>query len=440
MNDKKNKDLFEQLVKSKLVDYKAEVSPLSWEKLESSLLAAQKTKAIRRKWIMSSLGAVAAAMIGVFFVFQSINKEQPMHISENRKTLTELNKTRRNETATDISESTLLKKKKIEIKESTEILVADNVSTQQYKTIGEQLSPIVEKEEVSPITTSSEEEDKKEIKALENENENEISKYDEATKQQLIEDFINEGKRSLTSSDGSVISKRKTKKSISLTGQSGLLGSQQTSSTPNTLRSSLSDTYGMFALNKMTINKDEDEEKIKPESEINHMQPVSFGVLTTFELTSRFQLETGLVYTYLSSETKSKFADYNESEKVQFHYLGVPLNLNYTLFSINKLDMFVSAGAMIEKDISGRINYSDEKKTSAFNSGYASNKSSKIKQQNPQFSISSGLGITYPIYDNTKLFGKIGGKYYIKANNEFRTYYSDEKFGLNLQFGIKFNL
>lgn len=438
MNDKKNKDLFEQLVKSKLVDYKAEVSPLGWEKLESSLLAAQKTKAIRRKWIMSSLGAVAAAMIGVFFVFQSINKEQPMHISENHETITELNKTNRNETATDISESTLFKKKKIEIKESTEILVADNVSTQQYKTIGEQLSPIVEKEEVSPITTSSEEEDKKEIKALENENE--ISKYDEATKQQLIEDFINEGKRSLTSSDGSVISKRKTKKSISLTGQSGLLGSQQTSSTPNTLRSSLSDTYGMFALNKMTINNDEDEEEIKPESETNHMQPVSFGVLTSFALTSRFQLETGLVYTYLSSETKSKLADYNEREKVQFHYLGVPLNLNYTLFSINKLDMFVSAGAMIEKDISGRINYSDEKKTSAFNSGYASNKSSKIKQQNPQFSISSGLGITYPIYDNTKLFGKIGGKYYIKANNEFRTYYSDEKFGLNLQFGIKFNL
>ncbi len=438
MNDKKNKDLFEQLVKSKLVDYKAEVSPLGWEKLESSLLAAQKTKVIRRKWIMSSLGAVAAAMIGVFFVFQSINKEQPMHISENHETITELNKTNRNETATDISESTLFKKKKIEIKESTEILVADNVSTQQYKTIGEQLSPIVEKEEVSPITTSSEEEDKKEIKALENENE--ISKYDEATKQQLIEDFINEGKRSLTSSDGSVISKRKTKKSISLTGQSGLLGSQQTSSTPNTLRSSLSDTYGMFALNKMTINNDEDEEEIKPESETNHMQPVSFGVLTSFALTSRFQLETGLVYTYLSSETKSKLADYNEREKVQFHYLGVPLNLNYTLFSINKLDMFVSAGAMIEKDISGRINYSDEKKTSAFNSGYASNKSSKIKQQNPQFSISSGLGITYPIYDNTKLFGKIGGKYYIKANNEFRTYYSDEKFGLNLQFGIKFNL
>ena len=438
MSNKKNNDLFEQLVKSKLADYNAEVPPLGWEKLESSLLTTQKTKVVRRKWIISSLGAIAAALIGVFFVFQNINKEQPIHISENRETITESNKTHKTETTTDISESSLFNKKRVETKESTEILVADNVSTRHYKTIEEHSSPIVEKQEKSSVIISSKVDEKVESKAFENEKE--TSKYDEATKQQLIEDFINEGERSLASSDGSIISKRRAKKSISLTGQSGLLGSQQTSSTPNTLRSSLSDTYGMFALNKMTINNGEDEEEIKPESEINHMQPVSFGVLTTFELTSRFQLETGLVYTYLSSETKSKFADYNESEKVQFHYLGVPLNLNYTLFSINKLNMFVSAGAMIEKDISGRINYSDEKKTSAFNSGYASNKSSKIKQQNPQFSISSGLGITYPIYDNTKLFGKIGGKYYIKANNEFRTYYSDEKFGLNLQFGIKFNL
>ena len=101
--------------------------------------------------------------------------------------------------------------------------------------------------------------------------------------------------------------------------------------------------------------------------------------------------------------------------------------------------MFVSAGGMIEKDISGIIKYNDEKKVSSFNSGYASEKSSKIKQNNPQFSISSGLGITYPIYDKTNLFGKIGGRYYINANNEYKTYYSDQKFGLDLQLGIKFN-
>lgn len=236
MSNKKNNDLFEQLVKSKLADYNAEVPPLGWEKLESSLLTTQKTKVVRRKWIISSLGAIAAALIGVFFVFQNINKEQPIHISENRETITESNKTHKTETTTDISESSLFNKKRVETKESTEILVADNVSTRHYKTIEEHSSPIVEKQEKSSVIISSKVDEKVESKAFENEKE--TSKYDEVTKQQLIEDFINEGKRSLASSDGSIMSKRKDKKSISLTGQSGLLGSQQTSSTPNTLRSS----------------------------------------------------------------------------------------------------------------------------------------------------------------------------------------------------------
>ena len=34
MSNKKNNDLFEQLVKSKLADYNAEVPPLGWEKLD----------------------------------------------------------------------------------------------------------------------------------------------------------------------------------------------------------------------------------------------------------------------------------------------------------------------------------------------------------------------------------------------------------------------
>ena len=95
---------------------------------------------------------------------------------------------------------------------------------------------------------------------------------------------------------------------------------------------------------------------------------------------------------------------------------------------------------MIEKDINGKIRYNDEKTTSSLmNSGYANETSSKINQNNPQFSVATGVGITYPIYNKAHLFGKIGGRYYINANNEFKTYYSDEKFGLDIQLGIKFN-
>ena len=435
MNKINNNDLFEQLVKGKLADYNAEVPPLSWEKLEGSLLAAQKTRVVRKKWIISTLSAVAAALIGVFFVFQNMNRELPIQVSEHHTSKTESHQVNETETEEDITVKPFLEKKVSKIKESTQILIADNISSEDYKTSGFYQSTTKKEGMDSSIEIPDNDDSQLEDKTLDEKKQ--TSTIDEATKQQLIEDFINEGKRTLASTDESKPSKRKRRNSISLTGQSGLSSSQQTSNIPTTLRSSLSDSYGTFTMGKMEAFNDDEE--IKPQSEINHLQPISFGLLTTFNLSQKLQLETGLVYTYLSSETKSKSNDYSESETMQFHYLGIPLNLNYTLLSFNKFDLFLSAGAMIEKDINGKLKYNDEKENTLLNSKFASNKSSKIKQQNPQFSLATGVGITYPLYDKVKLFGKVGGRYYINANNEYRTYYSDEKFGLDMQLGIKFN-
>ena len=432
--NKINNDPFKQFVKSKLADYKEEVPPSNWDKLESSLFAVQKTKTLHTKWIASSVAAFAAALIGVFFVFQNMNKEIPLYTSEHETIQTD-----------KITKSFIAKKQAVEIEKTNDALIADNTPTSKNK---QPVSSTVQKEkvifevssDVSNDTSDSEviihtaEKKRKERKDKSNET-------DERAKQQLIQDFINEGNRSLDVSDENSRTKKRSRHSISLSGKSGLSSSQQTNTIPSTLRSSVSETYGKYTMSKMESFDEETQTKqVDSKSETNHMQPISFGLLTSFNLTTKLQVETGIVYTYLSSETKNKSTDFQNSEKVQFHYLGIPLNLNYSLLSVNKLDIFVTAGAMIEKDIDGKIKYYDEKKTSSINTiGYESERLSKIKQQNPQLSVAGGVGITYPIYDKTKLFGKVGGRYYIDANNEYKTYYSDEKFGLDIQLGIKFN-
>ena len=254
----------------------------------------------------------------------------------------------------------------------------------------------------------------------------------------MIQDLINEGKRSSDITNKTKTTKNKSKYAVSLSGRSGLYASQQSNILPTTLRTSLDESYGSYTMAKMQTNNEE--EWVNPKSETNHKQPVSFGVLTSFDLTPKLQIETGLVYTFLSSETTNKAEGFVNTEKVQFHYLGIPINLNYTLLSINKLNLFVTAGAMIEKDLDGEIKYSEAKNiVSEMNTGYANETSSNINQKNPQFSLAGGVGINYPIYKKTNLFGKIGGRYYINANHEYKTYYSDEKFGLDIQLGIKFN-
>ena len=436
MNSFDNNDPFKHFVKSKLADYKQDVPPSSWENLESSLFAEKKVKVIHTKWLVTSLSAVAAALIGVFFLFQNMNNELPIHTAE-YKTPSIITPASEEETPK------LIKQNSAKITKPAPALFSDNTSSVKQKTSA--TIETIRSEEPSIIVSADiiNENKKKEftpntLKEEQTNSKDKLSELDEETKQQMLQDFIDDGKRTYDGFDDARIKKNKSKFAVSLSGRSAFASSQQSSTLPTTLRSSLNDTYGDFTLSKMqayTEGKD-----VNSESKISHRQPLSFGLLTSFDITKKLQIETGLVYTFLSSETENMSTDFSNTEKQQFHYLGIPINLNYTLFSANKLNLFVTAGAMIEKDIYGKIKYNDEKTISSItNSGYANETSSKINQNKPQFSIATGVGITYPIYNKAHLFGKIGGRYYINANNEFKTYYSDEKFGLDIQLGIKFN-
>ena len=444
MDSFNNNDPFKQFVKSKLADYKKDVPPSGWENLESELFAAQKVKVVHTRWIVTTLTAVAAALFGVFFVFQNMNRELPTHTADIQTTVPSSNQSTPLSTTNDEGgETQITKQNSHRIEKSAPALYADNASSIQQKIIEANTTNRNEETSLNVATRTSDEKKHATANTLSNElssNKDKTADLDEATKQQMLQDFIDEGKRTFDDGDATkTVNKRsKSKYAISLSGRSALTSSQQSSTLPATLRSSLSDSYGSFTMSKMQAYTDE--KNVNPESETNHRQPVSFGLLSSFDITNKLQIETGLVYTFLSSETNNSSDGFNNTEKVQFHYIGIPVNVNYTILSVNKLDMFVTAGAMIEKDLYGKIEYRDEKTIpSLTNSGYANESSSKINQKNPQISVATGVGITYPIYNKAYLFGKIGGRYYINANNEFKTYYSDEKFGLDIQLGIKLN-
>ena len=431
MDSFNNNDAFKQFVKGKLADYKQEVPPNGWEELEKSILVSQKTKVMHARWLASSVAAVAAALIGVFFLFQNTKEEL--------STLTTETKTEETQIPSKKEEKSLItKQSKTKVEATATPLLADNASKLQQTTH----QAIVTENKAQPALTVSDKslEAKEDIASEREESTIEkkrTSDIDDEKRQQMIQDFINQGKESSSIIDDTKQIKRKGRYALSLSGRSGL-SSQQNNTLPSTLRASVSDSYGMFTMSKMqAYNEDE---KVSPESETTHKQPISLGVLTSFNITPKLQVETGLIYTHLSSETTNRSESFTNTEKVQFHYLGVPLNINYTLLSVNKLNLFVTAGTMVEKDINGKIRYNDEKDiSSVVNGGYANESSAKINQKNPQWSIAGGVGITYPLYHKTHLFGKVGGRYYINANNEYKTYYSDEKLGLDIQAGIKFN-
>ncbi len=186
--------------------------------------------------------------------------------------------------------------------------------------------------------------------------------------------------------------------------------------------------------------------------DLDHNQPISFGFLINKELSSKVSIETGLTYTYISSSFKSK-ADNDVAGKTNFHYLGVPINVNYNLLQFGKGNLYVSAGGKIEKDIQGRLKWSVKNENAGANLDLAESASSannstlsnssqysertNIHQENLQFSAQMSIGASYPIYDKLHVYGMVGGSYYFDAKNEYPTVYSDKKVQLDLNVGLK---
>lgn len=186
--------------------------------------------------------------------------------------------------------------------------------------------------------------------------------------------------------------------------------------------------------------------------DLDHNQPISFGLLINKQISSRISLETGLTYTYLSSRFKSKAYPDDVSGKTNFHYLGVPIHINYNFLQLGKANFYVSLGGEIEKDIQGRLKWSVKNDVSASSSALEGSpllmdsgetnyalfsERTNIHQDKLQFSAHMSVGASYPIYQKLYVYGTIGGAYYFDAKNEYPTIYSDKKVQLDMNLGLK---
>lgn len=166
-------------------------------------------------------------------------------------------------------------------------------------------------------------------------------------------------------------------------------------------------------------------------SNINHSMPVSFGVSLRKDLNERIGIETGLMYTYLSS----KFNNGGQAQaKQELHYLGLPVNIVIYLWNNPNWNIYASGGAMIEKGLKMNYNqsiYQGNKPPSEFSSNKSIN--------GVQWSINASIGIGYKIYQNWGLYFEPRYSYFFDNNQPFsiRTENS-QTFGLSAGLRYEF--
>lgn len=77
-------------------------------------------------------------------------------------------------------------------------------------------------------------------------------------------------------------------------------------------------------------------------TEIRHRIPIRAGISVTYNLNDRIGIGTGLTYANLTSDiTEGSDRHYYTGEQT-LHYIGIPLNLKYRIFTLRRFDLYAS--------------------------------------------------------------------------------------------------
>lgn len=159
--------------------------------------------------------------------------------------------------------------------------------------------------------------------------------------------------------------------------------------------------------------------KTKDITDVKHHQPITVGVSVRKDLKNNFSVETGVMYTLLSSDVKIAGNEMKELEQ-KLHYIGVPLKANWEFLNSRRFGMYVSGGGAIEKCVYGKTG------------------SQKNTVDELQFSLMGAVGAEYKANDKVGLYVEPGVAYYFDDGSNVETIRKDKQFNINLQAGIRF--
>lgn len=163
-----------------------------------------------------------------------------------------------------------------------------------------------------------------------------------------------------------------------------------------------------------------------------HKLPIKAGLSVRYKITPRLSLESGVTYSYLSSELTagSKGNRYETDQTLQ--YIGIPLKVNYSLWGNRYWEVYMSAGGEVEKCVAGKseTNYVvDGKKVSTDHED--------VKVKPLQCSLNAAAGLQFNILPNLGVYAEPGVGYYFNNGSKVETIYKEKPFNFNLKAGLR---
>ena len=167
------------------------------------------------------------------------------------------------------------------------------------------------------------------------------------------------------------------------------------------------------------------------EERVSHRQPIRFGLTLCYRLNDQWSIESGLVYTRLSSDYTYLLAGTpNAQGEQQLSYIGIPLKVNYQLWNSRHVGLYVTAGGMMEKMVKGSLQMTENGKE----------QKTDVSIKALQFSVNGAVGMEYRLTNLMSIYAEPGVDYYFNNHSNVPTYYQEKPFSFNLNVGLRFSI
>ena len=177
------------------------------------------------------------------------------------------------------------------------------------------------------------------------------------------------------------------------------------------------------------LNQTEDHE-----ISVHHDQPIKVGISVDIPLNHRWSIQTGVTYSFLSSEISQEQPLYAHVSKQKLHYVGIPVRANYQWWEHKGWKIYSAAGGEVERMVSGKL-----KNHQKVGDKIKSASSHTLKESKLQFSGNVMTGVEYQWSKKVGIYAEAGASYYFDNGSHIQTIYTEKPFNFSLAVGFRFH-
>lgn len=167
-----------------------------------------------------------------------------------------------------------------------------------------------------------------------------------------------------------------------------------------------------------------------------HKMPVKLGLTARYAFTNLLGIESGLTYSLLQSDiqrgSESTTGAWSSSDQT-LHYLGVPLNLTFNFLNSRYINIYASAGGMMEFGVNGSI-----KTTDHLHNSMTSTHQNAITPKGLLWSVNATAGVQVNVLPSLGIYVEPGMSHHFKNDRQPRSSYTDRPTNFALGFGLRY--